>query len=377
LNPEYAQLSGQAGRVAFAVPGDLATPTGGYRYDRRIIHELRRLGWQVDVLDLGDGFPFPSVAQRAAALEILSAVPDGCRIVLDGLAFGALPEAGTLGSRTPLVALVHQPLALESGLDTGQADVFRQSERTALAAAARVIVTSQATGRIMIADYSVKARRISVVRPGNDPVPPARGSNDAVVRLFSVGSVVPGKGYDLLIAALATIAELPWRLTIAGDRTRNPAAAARLDADISLLGLGDRVAVLGALPPERIIELYLASDVFVLASRFEGYGMALAEAIAHGLPVVSTMAGAIPDTIPEGTGLLVPPNDVVAFAQALRRLISDRAERQRLAMNARAAATQLPTWQESAWLFAAAVDTVADRVPCRIRQVSMLDAGQI
>jgi glycosyltransferase involved in cell wall biosynthesis len=105
--------------------------------------------------------------------------------------------------------------------------------------------------------------------------------------------------------------------------------------------------------------------------------MALAEAIAHGLPVVSTMAGAIPDTIPEGTGLLVPPNDVVAFAQALRRLISDRAERQRLAMNARAAATQLPTWQESAWLFAAAVDTVADRVPCRIRQVSMLDAGQI
>jgi glycosyltransferase involved in cell wall biosynthesis len=377
LNPEYAQLSGQAGRVAFAVPGDLATPTGGYRYDRRIIHELRRLGWQVDVLDLGDGFPFPSVAQRAAALEILSAVPDGCRIVLDGLAFGALPEAGTLGCRTPLVALVHQPLALESGLDTGQADVFRQSERTALAAAARVIVTSQATGRIMIADYSVKARRISVVRPGNDPVPPARGSNDAVVRLFSVGSVVPGKGYDLLIAALATIAELPWRLTIAGDRTRNPAAAARLDADISLLGLGDRVAVLGALPPERIIELYLASDVFVLASRFEGYGMALAEAIAHGLPVVSTMAGAIPDTIPEGTGLLVPPNDVVAFAQALRRLISDRAERQRLAMNARAAATQLPTWQESAWLFAAAVDTVADRVPCRIRQVSMLDAGQI
>ena len=109
----------------------------------------------------------------------------------------------------------------------------------------------------------------------------------------------------------------PWRLTIAGDRTRNLAAAARLDADISAHGLGDRVAVLGAVPPERIIELYLASDVFVLASRFEGYGMALTEAIAHGLPVVSTMAGAIPDTIPAGTGLLVPPNDVAAFARAL------------------------------------------------------------
>ena len=138
---------------------------------------------------------------------------------------------------------------------------------------------------------------------------------------------MPGKGHDLLIGAVARIAELPWRLTIAGDRTRNLAAAAQLDADISAHGLCDRVAVLGAVPPERILELYLASDVFVLASRFEGYGMALAEAIAHGLPVVSTMAGAIPDTVPAGTGLLVPPDDLSALAQALSHLISNRAER--------------------------------------------------
>ena len=150
----------------------------------------------------------------------------------------------------------------------------------------------------------------------------------------------------------------PWRLTIAGDRTRNPAAAARLDTDISAHALGDRVAVLGAVPPERVIELYLASDIFVLASRFEGYGMALAEAIAHGLPVVSTMAGTIPDTMPAGAGLLVPPDDAVAFAQALRRLIRNRAERQRLAANARGAATQLPTWQNSAQLFADAIAAV-------------------
>jgi glycosyltransferase involved in cell wall biosynthesis len=358
LNRQRAQPSSQAGRVAFAVPGDLDTPTGGYRYDRRIIRELRRLGWQVDVLDLGDGFPFPNAVQRASALRILSAVPGGCPIVLDGLAFGALPEAGALRFRTPLIALVHQPLARDSGLDTAQEHAFRESERAALAAAARVVVTSEATGRIVNADYRVPSQRISVVRPGNDPVPQARGSNDAVVRLLSIGSVVPVKGFDLLIAAVATMADLPWRLTIAGDRTRNLAAAARLDADISAHGLGDRVVVLGAVSPERIIELFLASDVFVLASRFEGYGMALAEAIAHGVPVVSTKVGAIPDTVPAGTGLLVPPNDVAALAQALRRLISDRAERRRLAMNARAAAAQLPTWHDSARLFAGAIEAV-------------------
>jgi glycosyltransferase involved in cell wall biosynthesis len=345
-------------RLAFAVPGDLATPTGGYGYDRRIIQELRRLGWRVDVADIGGCFPFPSIAQRATALAMLSAVPAGCPTVLDGLAFGALPEAGALRCHTPLIALVHQPLALDPGLDTTQADTFRESERAALAAAARVVVTSEATAQIVIGDYDVPAQRISVVRPGNDPVPPALGSKDGVVRLLSIGSVLPVKGYDLLIAAVATLDDMSWRLTIAGDRTRNPAAAARLDADIEAYGLGDRVAVLGAVPPERIIELFLASDLFVLASRFEGYGMALAEAIAHGLPVVSTTAGAIPDTVPAGTGLLVPPDNVAALAQALRRLIGDRAERQRLAMNARAAAAQFPTWQDSARLFAGAIGTV-------------------
>ena len=201
-------------------------------------------------------------------------------------------------------------------------------------------------------------QHISIVRPGNDPGPQAVGSNDGVVRLLSIGSVLPVKGYDLLIAALAGLDEMSWQLTIAGDRTRNPAAAAQLDADVQAQGLGKRVTVLGAVPPERVIELYLASDVFVLASRFEGYGMALAEAIAHGLPVVSTLVGAIPDTVPRGAGILVPPDDADALARALRRVIGDPAERRRLAMKARAAAAQLPTWQDSARLFAGAIEAV-------------------
>jgi glycosyltransferase involved in cell wall biosynthesis len=344
----------------FAVPGNLATSTGGYAYDRRMIAELEHLGWQIDVVDLGEDFPWPSSANRTAAQARLSVVSEGRIIVVDGLAFGVLPEAALqLRSRNPLVALVHHPIALESGLSAQQADILRASERTALTAASRIIVTSAATARHLCADYAVPADRIVVARPGSDPVAAAHGSHDGVVRLLAVGAIVPRKGFDVLIAALATLADLPWQLAIVGDRGRAPKTAARLDADIARRNLGDRIAVLGAVSPERLEELYVGADLFALASRFEGYGMAYAEAIAHGLPVIGTSAGATPDTVPAGAGVLVALDDAGALALALRRLIENADERRHLAMAARAAARHLPTWQDSAKIFSHTLEVLA------------------
>lgn len=347
-------------RLAFAVPGDLATPTGGYAYDRRMIDELRGLGWRVDVVDLGDGFPKPSAHMKAAAHERLAAVPRGCPIVIDGLAFGVLPEAGeALRASYPLIALVHHPLALETGVSPADAKTLQQSECAALATTRAVIVTSAPTKDIVVADYGVPPGRVTVALPGTDRVAPARGSSDGTARLLSVGAITPRKGFDVLIAALGTLADLSWRLTIAGDRTRDPAAAARLDTDIARYNLGERIEVLGALTAERLAALYVSADLFVLASRFEGYGMAYAEAVAHGLPVIGTTGGAIPQTVPASAGVLVAPNDVDALARALRRLIEDKDERRKFAAGAQAAAASLPSWQDSAKLFARAVESAA------------------
>lgn len=345
---------------AFAVPGDLATPTGGYAYDRRIIEELRGLGWQVDVLDLGEGFPRPSAERKAMARERLAGVPGGRPVVIDGLAYGVLPEAAQeLRERNPLVALVHHPLALETGLSPVDAEALHQSERSALAASRGVIVTSPSTGQILLDDYEVPGECITVACPGTDRGAIAPGSSDGVVRLISVGAVVPRKGFDVLMAALAKLPDLPWRLAIAGDLTRDPAAAAQLHADIQQHGLAGRVEVLGVLPQDRMAAVYAGADIFVLASRFEGYGMAFAEAMAHGLPVIGTTAGAVPDTVPPEAGVLVEPNDVTALVRALRMLIEKPDERRWLAAGARAVGERLPTWRESAERFAGAIEALA------------------
>jgi len=351
---------GAKGAFVFAAPGYLDTPTGGFAYDKRMIAELRALGWRPDYLDLGAGFPHPDALTRAAASAHLLDVPKGRPIVVDGLAFGVLPDVAENLSKThPLIALVHHPLALETGATPDQAAALRASERAALSFARRVIANSPLTARTLVADYGVLEARITIAPPGTDRPSPMRRNTAAPgdpVALLTVGAVVPRKGHDLLARALATLIDLPWRLTIVGDCSRDPGCSARLRATIAELRLGPRVTIEDSAPAERLAALYAAADLFVLPSHYEGFGMAYAEAIAYGLPVVGTTGGAIPDTVPAAAGVLVPPGDADSLAAALRRLIEKAAERERLAAGARAAAERLPSWRGSAELFSRAIE---------------------
>lgn len=346
-------------RFTFAVPGDLSTPTGGYAYDRRVIAELPTYGWHADVLDLGSDFPQPSPQTRERALAVLAAVEKGQPIVIDGLALGVLPDAAaSLRQTHPLIGLVHHPLALENGLTEAEAAALQTSERAALANVRHIIVTSANTARLLASDYGVAPDRITVALPGVDRRRHARNEAGGPLRLLSVGSIVPRKGYDVLIAALATLADLPWQLTIVGD-ARDAKTATQLEADIAGTGLQKRVRLVGAVPAESLSGFYADADVFVLASHFEGYGMAFAEAVAAGLPVIGTTAGAIPEAVPAAAGILVPPDDVAALAKALRTVITEARQRHTLSEGAHAAAANLPSWQAAGQTFARVLESVA------------------
>jgi glycosyltransferase involved in cell wall biosynthesis len=344
-------------RATFAVPGDLATPTGGYTYDRRVIDELRAMGWSIDVLNLGDNFPLATAEQSAEATRQLVNAPSP--LIIDALAYGALPEGATTLARThKVIALVHHPLAMEPGLSADGVEKLRASERTALAAAHRIIANSGFTARILTADYDIPADKITVAEPGTERVDWALGSSSDKVHLLAVGSVVPRKGYDTLVAALDKVSDLPWRLTIAGETKRDRNAMARLERMIDEAKLGDRIKFTGPLAHDALTAAYQFADLFVTASRLEGYGMAVADAIAYGLPLVGTRGGALADTIGE-IGLVVAPNDVAELAQALRQAIGDEATRERLRLASRAAAPHLPTWRETADKIAGVIEGVA------------------
>lgn len=339
----------------FIVAGDPAQLTGGFVYDARIVAALRARGWTLRVTGLAGRFPAPDNEARQALAAALAAIPRGGRAVIDGLALGGLPElAAAHARRLRLSALVHHPLADETGLDDEQRAAFLASERAALGSVGHVIATSAFTAR-RLADLGVAAERLSVVEPGVDPAPLAPADHEPP-RLLCVATLIPRKGQDLLVTALARLAALPWRCECVGSTTRDVAYAARLAERIAAHDLDGRIRLRGELGGEALREAYLGADLFVLPSHYEGYGMVVTEALACGLPVLTTTGGALAGTLPPGAGLAVPPGDVDALTDALRRLLQAAPLRRQLRDAARRARTMLKGWQAAGDAFAAALE---------------------
>lgn len=331
----------------FAIPGDLSAPTGGYIYDRRMLALLAEQGISVRHLGLPGSYPAPSDADLAATSGLFACAPPGAVLLIDGLAYGAMPRSLIERIAQPIVALVHHPLCLETGLDAGRRQALRQLETEALSLARHVIVTSSATKRSLSEDFSVAQDRITVVEPGTDPARRAKGTARPV-QMLAVGSVVPRKGYEILIDALLPLGHLDWRLDIVGSLDQSTDTARRVMEAIDAASLESRVTVHGAVAANRLPELYGRADLFVMPSLYEGYGMALAEALARGLAIVCTTGGAAGDTVPDAAALKISPGDARALTRALTRAIDDTRLRQRMSDAAWASAARLPRWCDTA-----------------------------
>ncbi len=332
------------GSIVLMVPGRLDTATGGYAYDRRMAAGLRARGWNVALVELDDSFPAPTETALAGASRALRSIAGGTTVLVDGLAFGAMPEVVEReAARLRLVAVVHHPLAAETGLDPERAAHLYVSERRALAAAFHIVVTSRATASALDR-YGVRMDRVAVVEPGTDPAPLAIGSNGGPTELLCVATLVPRKRHEVLVRALVPVADRSWHLSCVGSLDRDPPTVERLRRQLQATGLTHRVSLVGDAAPGTVDAYYNRADVFVCPTEYEGYGMAVAEALARGLPVVSTATGAIADLVGDDAGVLVPPNDAEALAAALARILDDSAFRARLSDGAGRARAGLSDW---------------------------------
>ncbi|MGE3332452.1 MAG: glycosyltransferase family 4 protein [Rhodospirillaceae bacterium] len=345
--------------VWFAIPGDPETLTGGYVYARRLKDALPAAGWTVRLLSWPASFPYPAPEDLQAVRASLTALPPSATVLIDGLAYGAVPRSILDGLNLHIVALVHHPLARESGIAPADAAHFEKTERAALTLAERVVVTSPATAQTLAQDFGVPPSKLHVALPGTARAPRATGAGD-VPLILTVGTLTPRKGHDVLIAALAEVADLPWKSQIVGSKERDLATTALLRKLIEHHNLGRRITLAGEMSGDALQDTYGRADIFALASRYEGYGMVFAEALAHGLPIAACAAGAVSETVPNDAGLLTPPDDIRAFAGTLRRMLTDRALRSRMADAAWRHGQTLPQWSDTAAAVARALSATVE-----------------
>ncbi len=345
-------------RVLFAVPAPLSAVTGGNTYDRRLISGMRALGHEVEVVEMEGRHPLPDEAATAAARAVLDRAAPDARLVVDGLGLPAFaPFAEEMGARGA-VGLIHHPTALEHGKPGPVRDALRVAERALYPRLARLVATSALTARRLPEEFGVDPTRAGVVEPGTDPAPRARGSGGPGCAILSVAQVIPRKGHDVLLRALAMLPDLDWTLTIAGA-ARDPVHADGLVALAEELGIAQRVTFAGEVEGEALEALWQGADVFALATYWEGYGMAVAEALARGIPVALTTGGAVAELVPMEAGVMAPPGNHGSLGRAMRRLVFDTALRAQMAEAAWQAGQRLPRWEDRAAAFAAELEKVA------------------
>jgi glycosyltransferase involved in cell wall biosynthesis len=345
--------------LEFVVPGDLQTPTGGYVYDRNIVAGLRALGWTVTVHSLEPCFPYPSANALAQADEVFAGIAAGARVIVDGLALGAMPQIiERHAQRLQFVALVHHPLAAETGLDENVMRALEESERRALQAVQRVVVTSAATRQSVVL-LGVHAECIDVVEPGTHAAPLSRHNRVGALSILCVATIIPRKAHDLLVTALESLARYDWHLTCVGSNARSSITFEKLQRQLASAGLKTRVTLAGEVNETELAAYYRNADVFVLPTHYEGYGMAIAEALAHGLPVIATRTGAIADLLATDAGILIPPGNVDALRDALEHVMQRPDVLASMAEGARHARERLPRWKDACARMATVLERVA------------------
>jgi glycosyltransferase involved in cell wall biosynthesis len=333
------------------VPAPLSTMSGGHAYDRRIVAAMRAAGHTIDLREA-------DAADPLAALRANSA-PEGAVPVIDGLALPAFAACADALAQRRAVALIHHPAAPESGpAATERATRLALGQRL-LPCFARIIATSEATAASLVADFAVARERIAVVVPGTDDAPRAAGSGGPGCHVLTVGALVRRKGHDLLLRALARLFDLDWRLTIVGTPTRDPVHARALAALADELGIAAKVAFAGEVDDAALDALWLRADVFALATHWEGYGAAVAEALRRGVPVVVTQGGAAGALVTLESGMVCSPGDQDQLSKSLRRIIFGAALRRDMADAAWRVGRTLPDWHAQARAFVAALDFAA------------------
>ena len=335
--------------LGLALYGDLDEQSGGFRYDRRLVEELRAAGDTVDVIDL-PWRSYPRGLLDNLSLSLQDGLDAGYDVLLqDELAHPSLIRANRWLS-CPVVSLVHHLRADEGGR---LAPVYGAVERRYLATVDAAICNSEATRAAVLDASPLTAERTLVAPPAGDQFDPAiedteiaERARERPLQVVFLGNIEPRKGLDTLVAGLSQVDEA-WELTVVG-RATDSGYKRQVEKRVTTATCEDRVTFTGRLSDQKLASVLRTGHVLAVPSRHEGFGIAYLEGMSFGLPAIATTAGGADAVVTDGeTGLLVDPDDPAAVTDAVSTLATDREQLARMGCAARRRYVSHPNWTET------------------------------
>lgn len=336
---------------------DYERRTGGWIYNRQLIDWLDRHLGGVAEMTVPVCFPAPDAAVLAEIAALFDAIEPGAVLVMDHI-YGCMLLPVLHDRPFKLVLIYHHAMVEERGAGllpshpqrarsegaggTGQ----NATEQSALQLASAIVVTSDESREYVTRHYGIAAQKIITGKPGNDPAPQSPAHEAGAWHLLCVGAVIPRKRYEFLVEVLAKLERSDWSLTIVGNSERYPEYAADLQGLIDAGGLSGHIELTGELTTPALEAVWGRTHLYVASSFYEGYGMAISEALCRGVPVISTPSGAVAGWAGEAA-TLVDADDPQDMAARIAAMMSDIATYGAARKKAMRFAAALPSWQEN------------------------------
>ena len=338
--------------LGLVIPGGLLGPSGGSNYNNQLAAALGEAGHLVAISPVRGDWPNASPQDHQALARALRREPV---VVVDGLIASAAPEAirTAVDAGTTVWVLLHLPLPAETGLTEREMKAFAASEEAALRHASGVICTSQWAKDDLIRRYGLG--RVHAVPPGTSAAAVAAGSTPP--QLLMLGSLTPRKNHSLVLSALADLTDLQWTASLVGGASPEGSSHLAMLRDQAAAFEPGRVAFPGILQGPALDADWARSDLLLLPSLAETFGMVVTEGLARGIPgVVGRGTGAV-EALTGGTtgglpgelpGAVVDPHNPRELAGVLREWLTDSSLRRTWRAAALSRRDTLPTWANTA-----------------------------
>ncbi len=284
------KLKNNLTEFSFFYPGNINQKTGGYIYEKNILQYSKKNNVPIKFIELSNNFPNP---KKIDLNNFINKTKFSKIIIIDGLVLEGLHKSIEILKNLKTIALIHHPLYLEYK-DTKSIKFLKRAKKI-YKHINYFIVTSTQTKKLLVENFNIKSSIITIVEPGIDKLKKYKKIKNKKIQLLTCGSIIERKNYDYLINEVQNIDNI--ELHIIGDTLRETAYSKKIIEYVKVNKLREKIILHGSVTQSKLEKIYSNSDFYVSSSKYEGFGMSLANAVIYNLPIISYKTSTIQNTI--------------------------------------------------------------------------------